>query len=55
MLPEGIESRTDVKNELDFVQWYSEIENDLLESSYDEYQYAENSSDVLTMRCCFPC
>lgn len=55
VLPEGIESITDVKNELDFVQWYSEIENDLLESSYDEYQYAENSSDVLTMRCCFPC
>ncbi|KAH2419104.1 hypothetical protein KXV44_008035 [Aspergillus fumigatus] len=38
VLPEGIESITDVKNELDFVQWYSEIENDLLESSYDEYQ-----------------
>jgi hypothetical protein len=41
VLPESIESITDIKNELDFVQWYSEIENGLLESSYDEYQYAE--------------
>jgi hypothetical protein len=55
-LPEGIESITDVKNELDFVEWYSEVENGLLDSSYDEYQYAEKTIPIfLTVRCGFPC
>lgn len=37
-IPDGLESFTDIKNELEFVQWYNDIEGSLLEASYDEYQ-----------------
>lgn len=28
----------DLQNELEFLQWYGGVEDDLLEASYDEYQ-----------------
>ena len=37
-IPDGLESFTDIKNELEFAQWYTDIEGSLLEASYDEYQ-----------------
>ncbi|PYH40433.1 Golgi transport complex subunit COG3 [Aspergillus saccharolyticus JOP 1030-1] len=35
---DGLESVTDIKNELEFAQWYTDVEDSLLEASYDEYQ-----------------
>ncbi|KAL4800634.1 Sec34-like family-domain-containing protein [Aspergillus venezuelensis] len=32
------DSISDIHNELEFAQWYNDVEADLLESSYDEYQ-----------------
>ncbi|KAL4946136.1 hypothetical protein BDV06DRAFT_235368 [Aspergillus oleicola] len=32
------DSLSDIHNELEFAQWYNDVEADLLESSYDEYQ-----------------
>ncbi|KAL4810541.1 Sec34-like family-domain-containing protein [Aspergillus unguis] len=32
------ESGADIHNELDFTEWYNDVEASLLESSYDEYQ-----------------
>lgn len=29
----------DISNELEFTEWFNEVEDDLLEVSYDEYQY----------------
>ncbi|PYI34179.1 Sec34-domain-containing protein [Aspergillus indologenus CBS 114.80] len=37
-IPDGLESFTDIKNELEFAQWYNDVEDNLLEASYDEYQ-----------------
>ncbi|PWY92438.1 Sec34-domain-containing protein [Aspergillus heteromorphus CBS 117.55] len=37
-IPDSLESITDIHNELDFAQWYGEVEESLLEASYDEYQ-----------------
>ncbi|RDH30469.1 Sec34-like family-domain-containing protein [Aspergillus welwitschiae] len=37
-IPDGVDSITDVRNELEFAQWYNEVEESLLEASYDEYQ-----------------
>ncbi|KAE8382600.1 Sec34-like family-domain-containing protein [Aspergillus bertholletiae] len=37
-VPDGLDSIGDIQNELDFTQWYNELEDSLLESSYDEYQ-----------------
>lgn len=31
----------EIGTEADFARWYNEVEGDLLESSYEEYQYAE--------------
>lgn len=36
--PEGLDAIADIHNELDFIEWYNEVEDSLLESSYDEYQ-----------------
>ncbi|OJI85209.1 hypothetical protein ASPTUDRAFT_54868 [Aspergillus tubingensis CBS 134.48] len=38
MIPDGVDSVTDIRNELEFAQWYNEVEESLLEASYDEYQ-----------------
>lgn len=32
-------SVADISNELEFTKWFNEVEDDLLEVSYDEYQY----------------
>lgn len=37
-VPDGLESIGDIHNELEFAEWYNELEDSLLESSYDEYQ-----------------
>lgn len=39
-IPAKKKSKTleDIHNELEFSQWYTEVEDDLLEASYDEYQ-----------------
>ncbi|RAL15468.1 Golgi transport complex subunit COG3 [Aspergillus homomorphus CBS 101889] len=37
-IPDGLESFTDIKNELEFAQWYDDVEDSLLSASYDEYQ-----------------
>ncbi|PYH93280.1 Sec34-domain-containing protein [Aspergillus ellipticus CBS 707.79] len=37
-IPESLDSITDIRNELEFSQWYGEVEESLLEASYDEYQ-----------------
>ncbi|KAL4897046.1 Sec34-domain-containing protein [Aspergillus ambiguus] len=37
-VPEVPESISDIHNELEFGQWYHDIEDSLLETSYDEYQ-----------------
>lgn len=37
-IPDSLDSITDIHNELEFAQWYSEVEESLLEASYDEYQ-----------------
>lgn len=29
----------DIKNNIDFVDWYHELEQDLLDASHDEYRY----------------
>lgn len=29
---------TELQNELEFLQWYAGVEDELLEASYDEYQ-----------------
>lgn len=36
--PEDSTSIANLQNELDFSKWYNEVEDDLLEASYDEYQ-----------------
>lgn len=36
--PEGLDAIADIHNELDFIEWYNEVEDSLLETSYDEYQ-----------------
>lgn len=33
-----------ITNELDFSRWYHDIEDGLLEASYEEYQYAQPSN-----------
>ncbi|PYI10179.1 Sec34-domain-containing protein [Aspergillus sclerotiicarbonarius CBS 121057] len=37
-IPDSLDSITDIRNELEFAQWYGEVEESLLEASYDEYQ-----------------
>ncbi|KAE8152705.1 Sec34-like family-domain-containing protein [Aspergillus avenaceus] len=37
-VPDGLDSLADISNELEFTQWYNDLEDSLLESSYDEYQ-----------------
>ncbi|PWY83926.1 golgi complex component Cog3 [Aspergillus eucalypticola CBS 122712] len=37
-IPDDVDSVTDIRNELEFAQWYNEVEESLLEASYDEYQ-----------------
>ncbi|KAH8426991.1 Golgi transport complex subunit COG3 [Aspergillus melleus] len=36
--PEGLDAIAEIHNELDFIEWYNEVEDSLLETSYDEYQ-----------------
>ena len=36
--PDDSKSVTELQNELEFLQWYNGVEDDLLEASYDEYQ-----------------
>lgn len=36
----------DVYNEVEFAEWYNEVEDGLLETSYDEYQYARASKTI---------
>ena len=36
----------EIGNELEFARWYNDVEDSLLESSYEEYQYAPFSRDV---------
>lgn len=38
-MPEDSVSIANLQNELDFNKWYNEVEEDLLEASYDQYQY----------------
>jgi hypothetical protein len=38
-VPDDADSMADVQNELEFNEWYNDLEATLLESSYDEYQY----------------
>ncbi|KAL3475035.1 Sec34-like family-domain-containing protein [Aspergillus californicus] len=35
---DDVDSITEINNELEFTQWYDDVEASLLESSYDEYQ-----------------
>ncbi|KAB8071595.1 Sec34-like family-domain-containing protein [Aspergillus leporis] len=37
-VPDGLDSIADIQNELDFTEWYNDLEDNLLETSYDEYQ-----------------
>ncbi|KAL4924305.1 Golgi transport complex subunit COG3 [Aspergillus undulatus] len=37
-IPNDMDSVADIHNEIEFTQWYQDVEADLLESSYDEYQ-----------------
>lgn len=37
--PDGLDTVSNIRNELDFTQWFNEVEESLLETSYDEYQY----------------
>jgi hypothetical protein len=37
-VPGKLDSIVDIHNELEFSQWYDDVEASLLESSYDEYQ-----------------
>ncbi|KAL4873511.1 hypothetical protein BDV12DRAFT_79772 [Aspergillus spectabilis] len=41
-VPDDTESVTEINNELEFTQWYDDVEASLLESSYDEYQACLN-------------
>lgn len=34
----------EIDNDVDFAHWYGSIENDLLEASYEEYQYLSPGS-----------
>lgn len=36
--PDGLDKVSNICNELDFTQWFNEVEDSLLETSYDEYQ-----------------
>lgn len=36
--PHEPKSVTELQNELEFLQWYGGVEDELLEASYDEYQ-----------------
>lgn len=36
--PEDSKSIDELQNELEFLQWYGGVEDELLEASYDEYQ-----------------
>ncbi|PLB36105.1 Golgi transport complex subunit COG3 [Aspergillus candidus] len=36
--PDGLDTVSNIRNELDFTQWFNEVEGSLLETSYDEYQ-----------------
>lgn len=38
MLSEDCKSFSELQDELEFLQWYGGVEDDLLEASYDEYQ-----------------
>lgn len=38
ILLEEPKSVTELHNELEFLQWYGGVEDELLEASYDEYQ-----------------
>lgn len=44
--PEDPTSIATLQNELEFSKWYYEVEDDLLEASYDEYQY-----EILRVNC----
>ena len=37
---DGHDPSKEVRSELDFVDWYHDLEQDLLDSSHDEYTYA---------------
>jgi len=39
-------SVSDISNELEFARWYNEIEDGLLEASYEEYQYAQSPLQI---------
>ncbi|EHA23018.1 hypothetical protein ASPNIDRAFT_173434 [Aspergillus niger ATCC 1015] len=41
-IPDGVDSITDVRNELEFAQWYNEVEESMLEASYDEYHLSND-------------
>lgn len=34
--------RGDIKDELDFIDWYHDLEDDLLDASHDEYMLAQH-------------
>lgn len=38
ILAEDSKSFAELQSELEFLQWYGGVEDDLLEASYDEYQ-----------------
>lgn len=38
-IPDNSASIAKLENELEFSNWYNEVEEDLLEASYGEYQY----------------
>ena len=33
----------DIKNDIDFVDWYHDVEHDLLDASHDEYKYISSN------------
>ncbi|KAL4918550.1 Sec34-like family-domain-containing protein [Aspergillus aurantiobrunneus] len=41
-VPDDLDSVTAIHNELEFMDWYTDVEASLLESSYDEYQACLN-------------
>ncbi|KAL2842350.1 Sec34-like family-domain-containing protein [Aspergillus pseudoustus] len=45
-VPDEANSITDIQNELDFNEWYNDVEVTLLESSYDEYQACLNELQI---------
>ncbi|THC99010.1 hypothetical protein EYZ11_001484 [Aspergillus tanneri] len=45
-VPEDLDALTDIHNELDFIEWYNEVEDSLLETSYDEYHLSQDFQAV---------